>query len=70
MDNAALAQSFMMQVMYKSNFQIIDYLKFCDLVGYEQPIKSNKEQARKIFYKIFLKDLNANMNYLQMAFRN
>ncbi len=32
-------------------------MKFSDLVGYERPVKSDKENARKIFYKTFLKDL-------------
>jgi hypothetical protein len=44
--------------------QQIDYLKFCDLIGFEQPLKSNKEQARKIFYRTLLKDLQGNMQIL------
>lgn len=38
-------------------------------MGYEQPKKSNKEQARKVFYKTFMKDLQGNFNFLQQAFR-
>ncbi len=37
-------------------------------MGYEQPVKSNKEQARKIFYKAFLKDLQGNLQTLTSQF--
>jgi hypothetical protein len=37
--------------------KFLDYQKFADTLGYVKPLKSNKEENRRIFFKLFLKDL-------------
>jgi|LauGreDrversion4_2_1035121.scaffolds.fasta_scaffold12922_4 hypothetical protein len=39
-----------------TEYDKVDYHKFADSVGYEMPQKSNKEEIRKQFYKILLKN--------------
>ena len=52
----------------KGDYKTVDYLKFCDMIGYEQPVKSDREQARKYFYKIFLEDFKDGVQVLLTHF--
>jgi hypothetical protein len=50
-------------------FGFIDYLAFADLIGYEMPKGSDKEGARKIFYRALLKDLGGIENIRELQAR-
>ena len=52
-------QGFILEMMKKGDYNSVDYHKFADLVGYEMPKKSNKEEIRKVFYRILLKDMGS-----------
>ena len=45
-----------------SNFGMIDYQKFADLIGYEMPKGTDKENIRKKFYRTLMKDLGPNIS--------
>lgn len=44
---------------FEINESRINYQRFSDVLGYVKPPKSNKEESRRAFYKIFLKDLQS-----------
>ena len=40
---------------------LIDYHKFADFVGYEMPLRSNKLELRRTFYRQLLKYIGSNI---------
>lgn len=63
LDNYALQQSFVLALRKSdTEYDKIDYHRFADAVGYEVPLKSNKDEIRKHFYRQLLKDVGSVQN--------
>lgn len=69
LENEMNKQMLVMTLKPKDKFGIIDYMKLADLVGYEMPKGSNKEQIRKTFYRMLLKDLGGQDNIRELQAR-